>query len=280
MKDGSEVIEIPLELIEEPSKPVRMKMSEEGLEELKGSLAERDLINAITVRRKGSGFEIVAGHRRFLAARELGWKTIRSIVKERSDHEARLDAIHENLHREDMSPLEESAQVAELQRDFNYEIKDIAKLCRKSVSWVHSRLEMVEWPKNILEAVDVGAISVSAGRELCGILDDQARDYYLDHAIKQGATAQLCAFWRGRWEIEKITHDPSAVGSGSFEINPPPMEVLIPCFWCEREIPIRIIDHLRVCPTCRDLIGRAKAETLIEAAQEKRESSKNADALM
>jgi len=258
MKESMELILIPMAEIEEPVEPIRKKMTEEGLDELKKSMGARGLLNPITVRRKGSGYEIVEGHRRFLAAKELGWAAIRAILKEVDDRDARIDRIHENLHREDLSPVEEAKQVFVLHTEFKCGIKEIARMCSKSESWVNSRLDMVEWPENILEAVDVGAISVSAARELVAISDDEARDYYLDHAVKSGATRELCAFWRGRWEVEKITRDPSAQGDATFFLNPPPMDPTIRCFWCEIETPIRLIDHLRVCPKCRGVIIEAK----------------------
>jgi len=258
MQEKQELLTIPMGMILEPSHQLREKITEEGLEELKRSMVRRGLINPITVRKKGDAYEIGAGHRRFLAARELGWTEIKAILKEATDEEWRLEAIHENLHREDLSPVEESRQIGLLYAEYGHTIKEISRLCSKSESWVNSRLDMLEWPSNILEAVDVGAISVSAARELVAITDDQAREYYLDHAIKAGATATLCAFWHRNWEVQRITRDPTAPGDATFYVNPPPMEPTIPCFLCGEETPIKLIDHLRVCPTCGPVMIQAK----------------------
>jgi len=260
MREGLELSIIPMDMISEPTHQLRQKITEEGLEELKRSMARQGLINPITVRRKENAYEIVSGHRRYLAAKELAWPSIRAIVVDRTDEEMRLEAIHENLHREDLSPVEESRQVGILHGEFGYPIKEIARITSKSVSWVSSRLDMLDWPSNILEAVDVGAISVSAAKELVAIHDDDSRNYYLDHAIKSGATRELCAFWRGRWEVEKITRDPSAQGDATFSISPPPMEPLLHCFWCNTETPIRLLDHLRFCPECIKFMVESKKQ--------------------
>ena len=259
MIESRELVLVPLSQIKEPSEPVRQKMTEEGLEELKKSIAKRGLLSPISLRKKDQGFEIGEGHRRFLAVKELGWSEIPALVGDRSDDDVNLDRIHENLHREDMSPVEEGKQIKMLHDKFSYTIKEISRLCSKSESWVLSRLDLNEWPDYLLEAIDVGALSVSAARELNAITDDESRRYYTDHAIKSGATRELCAFWRGRWELEKITHDPSSDGHATFDINPPPMEPEIPCNWCDRQYPIRIINHLRVCPECTEALMKGKA---------------------
>ena len=243
--------------IQEPGHQLRKKITEEGLEELAKSMAYPGLENPIKLRNRPNGYEIVSGHRRFLAAQSLGWEEIKSIVEDVDDETTELRSIHENLHREDMSPIEEGNAVKRLVERHGCSKKDVAKLCKKSESWVSSRLDLLEMPSELQEAVDVGAISVSAARELNGITDDDARRYYLDYAIKQGATAILCAFWRGKWEVEKTVNDPSAYATGAQTLNPPPTEVLLKCFWCECDVPIQLLNHIRVCPKCTDVIYQA-----------------------
>lgn len=258
MSTKEELRLVKMELIKEPEKPVREKMTEEGLEELARSLSKVGLINPISLVRKGSGYEIDKGHRRFLAAKSLGWDKIKALVRDGDGEDLTIGRIHENLHKEDMSPIEEGKAVKKLLDSGGYSEKDVGKLCSKSEAWVRGRLALLEMPTYIQDAVDVGAISVAAAKELNGITDEQAQRYYVDYAIKSGATAVLCAFWRSKWLIEKTVNDPSAVGDGSFCLTPPPMEVCLPCFWCEGETPIRLINHLRVCPRCTDSIGKAK----------------------
>lgn len=265
-------VEIRMEQILEPSQPVRQRVTEEGLEELSKSMARRGLINAITVRRKGSSFEVVAGNRRYLAAKALGWAKIRSKVKEATDEDARLERIHENLHREDMSPIEEGKAIRAVLDEGGYTKGDVAKMCSKSESWVNGRLDLLGMPEYLQEAVDVGAISVSAARELNAITDDEARRYYVDYAIKQGATAVLCAFWRGRWEVERVTNDPSALGAGAFALGPPPPEPELYCFWCDRSVPIRLLNHIRCCPSCTNYLATVKAEMIIQAREDEKKA--------
>lgn len=264
---GAKLKRVKLMEIEEPGHQLREAISEEALEELKESMGKRGLIEPIKLRPKGEKFEIVAGHRRFLSAKDLGWTEISAIIEARTDEETVLDAIHENLHREDMSPIEEARAAKLLQDKEGRTLREVARMFSKSESWVTSRLDLLTMPVEIQKAVDVGAISIQAGRELARVTDDAARAYYLEYAIKQGATAQLCAFWRGRWEVERVVNDPSAMTSGALLLNPPPMEVMMPCFWCEKPTPLKLIEHVRVCPICLSLIGRTKAIMQTEAAR-------------
>lgn len=267
-----ELLEVEMCLIDEPPKPLRDKISEEGLEELAFSMGKRGLINPITLRRRGQRFEIESGHRRFLAAQSLGWQKIKSLLGDAPDEDAELNAIHENLHREDMTPIEEAKAMKRLIEREGYDKASVAKICSKSVGWVDARLDLLAMPIELQDAVDVGAISIGGARELARITDEASRRYYLDYAIKQGATAALCAFWRGRWEVEKVVNDPSVSGSASMELNPPPPEPLLLCWWCEREVPIRLLNHLRTCPTCCEYLIRVKAEMEIQTREEKKAS--------
>lgn len=271
MNGKEELIVVKMSEIEEPGHQLREKITEEGLEELSRSLAKVGLINPITLRKKDNHYEIVAGHRRYLAAKDLGWEQIKAIIREETDDDTRLKALHENLHREDMSPVEEGRAIKELLDRFGESKKNIARMCGKSESWVHGRIDLLEMPSELREAVDVGALSVGAARELAGIKDDVALKYYTDYAIKQGATAALCAFWRSKWEVEKIIHQSTDQTPAGYPLTPPPMEVTIPCFWCENETAIRLINHIRVCPKCTESIIRTKQllqQEAFEAAAE------------
>lgn len=246
----------------EPGHVLREAMGEEALSELKSSMGKRGLIQPIEVRPKDGKYEIVAGHRRFLAAKDLGWHEIKALVKDRTDEDTILDALHENLHREDMSPIEEGRAASLLMGKEGRSLKDIAKMFSKSESWVIGRLDLLEMDAELQEAVDVGALSVGAARELARIVDDASRKYYTDYAIKQGATAQLCAFWRGKWELERVVNDPSGNALAAQMLSGPPMTITLPCWWCNVETDIRLIDHLRVCPGCREALIHARAEYL------------------
>ncbi len=269
---GTELREVPIPLIEEPGHQLRERISEEGLEELKSSMAKRGLMQPIKLRRKGERYEIIYGHRRYLAACELRWMKIPAIVVDEGDADTFLDAVHENLHHEDMTPMEEARAAKALMDREGKTLKEVAKMFSKSESWVLARLDLLDMPKELKEAVEVGALSIAAVRELARITDDDARAYYLEYAIKQGATAQLCQFWRGRWEVERVKPSAVAQGEGSQVFQPPPLEVELHCQWCEGSFPISLLNHLRFCPKCTLQLHDARQIAKQEALEESRRS--------
>lgn len=270
---AEEVVMIPMESIEEPEKAVREKMTEEGLEELSKSIVLVGLINPVILRSKGNGYEIGKGHRRFLAIKLLGWEKIPAIIRDRDDKRERVERLHENLHREDMSPIEEGKTVRDLMSEGGYSRKDVAKVCKKTESWVEGRLNLLTMPQELQDAVDVGALSIGAARELAGITDDAAREYHTEYAIKQGATAALCAFWRGRWELNKLVSDPSGMGEGIASMAPLTNVITMACQWCDQEEPLHLMNHLRVCPRCTQILIETKKVMAQERYDAKRRST-------
>lgn len=261
MSGGVEVKEVLLKNIVPPGHQLRKAISEEGLEELKSSIGKRGLLQRVRLRPNGEKFEIVWGHRRFLAVEALGWASIPAEVKVSSDSDTLLDSIHENFHREDMSPIEEGAACRRLMDEGGQALEDVAKLVKKSVSWVLSRIDLLDLPQAIQDAVDNGALSIGAGRELGRIVEEDAQAHYLKYAIEQGATQKLCAFWRGRWEVEKIVHGPTTEGERAGMMPVPPMVVTMPCWFCDHEIPISLLNHFRACPKCSEHLTLEKGKT-------------------
>ncbi|RKX60785.1 MAG: hypothetical protein DRP29_01925, partial [Thermodesulfobacteriota bacterium] len=102
----TEVKEIEISKIEEPKEALRSYFTQEALEELKESIAREGLLQPLLVRPVGDKYEIVAGHRRFIAIKELGWEKVPCIVKEMDDTETLIKRIHENIKREDIDPVD------------------------------------------------------------------------------------------------------------------------------------------------------------------------------
>ncbi len=128
-------------------------LSPESIERLAGTLQEQGLIQPIVLRVADEGFEIVAGERRYRAAKLLGWETIDAIIGDyEDDAAAHVDRVIENLHRENLPPLEEAAGVAILfERGFSAE--DIARRVGVSTSFVYSRRKLARltprWKKEL-----------------------------------------------------------------------------------------------------------------------------------
>jgi ParB family chromosome partitioning protein len=142
------------------------------------------LLQPIVVRRAGRKFELVAGHRRLEAARQLGWQTIDAVVRTASEGDAYLLTLIENLQREDLSPREEADALTALVRERAWSTRQVASAIHRSQAFVSKRLRVFE-DKMLAPAVLDGHLTISAAEELLAVPE---RDRYdlLARAIDGG----------------------------------------------------------------------------------------------
>jgi ParB/RepB/Spo0J family partition protein len=139
-----------------------LKVSPETLESLKESLKEDGQWDPIIVRSKGDGYELIAGHRRVQAAKEIGWSDIEGNVVNVSDSEALFLALKTNLMREDMNEREQGKALHEITHKFNISGKELAKRLGKTAEWVNSRIRLaMKLSDRVGKALDDNKISLS-----------------------------------------------------------------------------------------------------------------------
>ncbi len=161
---------VGMELIGEPLKAVRNQIDRDALVELAESIKTRGLLQPIILLSGPEGFEIEAGHRRYLAVQMLGWSVIDAMVKEPGDDDSlHLDRAHENLIREDLNPVEESKIVWDLTYEDGRGVEKTAKLLCKTISWVDTRLEIAKFPDDLKEALSLRSIKVAVAKELAKV---------------------------------------------------------------------------------------------------------------
>jgi ParB family chromosome partitioning protein len=160
-------------------------VSEVGLLELATSVASKGILQPLVVRERGERFEIVAGERRFRAAKQAGLAVVPAIVKDLSDQETLEIAIIENLQREDLSPVDE-ARAFKLLMDFGLNQDGVAKAVGKSRSAVANSLRLLTLSDRALEALEAGRITAGHARAILAQPDGDR-----DWALKQIVTREL-----------------------------------------------------------------------------------------
>lgn len=155
-----------------------------GLEELAASLQAYGLLQPIVVRRKGKNFELVAGHRRLEAARQLGWQNIDAVVRSEASDDAYLLTLIENLQREDLTPREEADALGVLARERAWSTRQVAAAINRSQAFVSKRLRVFE-DKMLGPAVLSGQLTISAAEELLSVPELDRYDL-LARAIEGG----------------------------------------------------------------------------------------------
>lgn len=192
--------ELDQQMILEPDAPIRAAIDEGGLEELAESIKELGLLQPILVLRRGEKYEVIAGHRRLLATRKLGLPKVQCLVADGESEDSLIGGrVHENIIRRDITPVEEAAFYAELMEKYQ-DIDKVCAVCHRSRALVDNRLELLTGDKDVLAALNQGLINVSVAMELNKETDNRKRAWYLDYAVRDGATAQTVDRWRRSYE--------------------------------------------------------------------------------
>ncbi len=164
--------------IEPNRKQPRKRFDENALMELADSIGTHGLLEPIAVRKKENGFyEIIAGERRWRAARMAGLGEIPAIVREIGDEEAALLALIENLQREDLNPVEEALGYKDLMERYALTQEEAAKRVGKARASVANLLRILRLPKDVLAMVEEGRLSFGHARTLLPLaeqMDDKA----------------------------------------------------------------------------------------------------------
>ena len=163
------VREIPLDRIAPNPFQPRKAFDSQGLEDLAASMKERGVIQPVLVREAGRGFELIAGERRWRAARKAGIPVIPAIVRKVSDRDALELALVENLQREDLDPVEEAEAYARLVREFGLTQEEVAARVGKARATVANSLRLLALPAQVQAWIRGGELSVGHAKLLLGL---------------------------------------------------------------------------------------------------------------
>lgn len=168
----------------------RKTFDEGKLEELADSIREHGLIQPLVVRKSTNGYEIVAGERRWRAARKIGIKEIPAIVKELSDEENMLLAIIENMQREDLDPIEEAEGISQMIETYGLSQEQVSKSLGKSRPYITNQLRLLKLPEEIRKMVSDGRLSSGHVRALITIDDEEKQIKLAVQAVEQGLSVR------------------------------------------------------------------------------------------
>lgn len=147
----------------------RKSFDADSIEELKVSILEYGIVQPLIVRRSIKGYEIVAGERRFRAAKEAGLKEIPAIVKDYDDEKMMEIALLENLQREDLTIIEEAVAYKRLIDELHLTQDELSKRIGKSRSHIANTMRLLLLPDNIVQSVNNGELSMGHARALLGL---------------------------------------------------------------------------------------------------------------
>ncbi len=158
----------------------RRDFDKDTLEQLAESIRQAGVLSPILVVENGMRYRIVAGERRFRAARLAGLETVPCIVRDMTDAQQMEAALIENLQRQDLNPIEEASAIRSLMQECEYTQEEAAKRLGKSRPAVANLLRLLSLPQAIMDMVSVGELSAGHARVLAGI-SPESRQLELAH---------------------------------------------------------------------------------------------------
>ena len=194
------VIYIDIHQIKPNENQPRKTFDDDKLEDLANSIQEHGIIQPLVVRKAGKVYEIVAGERRWRAARKANLKKVPCLIRDFTDEQNMLIAIIENMQREDLNPIEEAEGLHQMIATFGLTQEEVSKSIGKSRPYIANALRLLKLPAYIQDYVSEGKISQGHARTLITIENEQIQKEICDRITKEGLSVR---------ETEKIV---SSVG--------------------------------------------------------------------
>lgn len=161
--------QIPIgQIAPNPFQP-RSNFDPEKIKDLADSIREKGILQPVLVRSKGTGFELVAGERRWRAAQQAGLHEVPAILRELDDREMLEAAVIENVQRDDLNPVEEARSYQRLTAEFAMTQEDLAKAIGKSRVAITNSMRLLKLPADVLRMIEHQEIAAGHGRALLGL---------------------------------------------------------------------------------------------------------------
>jgi ParB family chromosome partitioning protein len=189
--EGAYLEEVPVESISPNPRQPRQVFDDEALGELADSILAVGLLQPVVVRMVAPGrYELIMGERRWRACRLAGVDVIPAIVRETSDDELLRDALIENLHREQLNPLEEAAAYQQLLDDFSATHEELAKRVGRSRPHISNTIRLLNLPPAVQKRVAAGVLSAGHARALLGVDDPVAQEELAHRIVAEGLSVR------------------------------------------------------------------------------------------
>jgi len=183
-----------------PNQP-RKQFDHASVAGLADSLRAQGLIQPVVVRpRLAGGYELIAGERRWRAAREAGIATVPAVVRETDDRDSLLLGLVENVAREDLSPVDEARAYAMLIDEFGLSLGEVAERVGKAKPTVSNRIRLLELPDDVLAMIARNELTEGHARAVLSVPDDQERRRLAKRIVSEGLSvraAERAARWAG-----------------------------------------------------------------------------------
>ena len=196
---GAELVELPVDAIHPNPRQPRRRFEAEPASGLTESIRAQGVIQPLLVRpRSAGGYELIAGERRWRAAREAGLASVPAVVREADDRDTLLLALVENVARENLSAVEEARAYAVLLDEFGLSLGEVSERVGRSKPSVSNRVRLLELPDDVLKMVERGQLSEGHARAVLSVPDHEGRRRLAAEIVRKGLSVRA-AEQRARW---------------------------------------------------------------------------------
>jgi ParB family chromosome partitioning protein len=197
----AELAELPVDSIHPNPRQPRKRFDAEAANGLVESVRFQGIVQPILVRsRTTGGYELIAGERRWRAARDAGVKTVPAVIRDADDRDTLLLGLVENVARENLSPVEEARAFAMLLDEFGLALGDVADRVGKSKPAVANRVRLLELPEDVLAMLERKQLTEGHARAVLAVPDHDGRRRLARDIVRKGMSvrdAERAARWAG-----------------------------------------------------------------------------------
>jgi len=183
--------QLPLDRIDPNPRQPRGSFDDEPLQELTTSIEAVGVLQPIVVRPSGERYQIVMGERRVRAARAAGLERIPAIVRTTEDDQMLRDALLENVHREDLNPLEEAAAYEQLLLDFGITQEELAARLGRSRPVIANAMRLLRLPGSVQRRIAARTLSAGHARAVASLEDPVQQERLADRIVAEGLTVRM-----------------------------------------------------------------------------------------
>jgi ParB family chromosome partitioning protein len=189
--DATELVQLRIDEITPNERQPRRRFEPEATAGLAQSLKHQGMLQPVVVRPKtAGGYELIAGERRWRAAREAGIETVPALVRTADDRDSLLLALVENVAREDLSAVEESRAYAVLIDEFGLSLGEVAERVGRSKPFVSNRLRLLELPDEVLWMLVRGELTEGHARAVLALPDHGERTKFAKRIVQSGMSVR------------------------------------------------------------------------------------------
>ena len=258
--------ELSIDLVDDPAAPQRSAANMGDLEDLSRSIGQVGVIEPCSVAPRDGRYEIVAGHRRLCAAKMAGLVTLPCVVFETFKVAEEAIQLHENLHRENLNPVDEARFFGRLAARVDGDTERLAELVRERRDYVEQRLALLGGDADVLAALERDAITLGVAAELNLYEHPPTRRAHLQLAVQGGAKTAMVREWRkeaNRFHQLQLTGEPQPAPPA----DPSPAPALpdpFKCYFCGSSEFVETMEQVYIHKPCKGLLKSALARGMSE----------------